>query len=201
LLLTTPNIITSYNKAIYVFTTMMDPANTESYTWEDMRANIRDTIRHAGAREWAIKVVDTADIVSQHSTTINKEYLNAMKLAMSYFLRQPGENSSTLGMHVKFNSQYGEAVGRIWRRVIEEGDTTPTNWNGWKNFGTPKEIEEDIGDMISSNYIIIRDKNYPKSDGSIAGWTENQKTSSHRIYHDFDMTISNLTIQYKNMYL
>jgi len=55
--------------------------------------------------------------------------------------------------------------------------------------------------MLNSNYIIIREKNHPNADGRIINWSETDRSLSHRIYHDFDVPLTNLTITYKNMYL
>jgi len=38
-------------------------------------------------------------------------------------------------------------------------------------------------------------------DGVIQQWSLNDKTSSHRFYHDMDCNISNVRIEYRNMYL
>ena len=65
------------------------------------------------------------------------------------------------------------------------------------------EATEDVGDMLRSNNIIIRDRNYPNEHGKIVHWenTIKGKTYSHRVYHDFDVPIENFQIQYRNMYL
>jgi len=83
----------------------------------------------------------------------------------------------------RFNSENGEAIGIF------------------KNASGEKTFEEDVGDMLRSNYIILRDRNHPTMDGYISGWTENDKLRSHCITHDIDGGITNLQILYKNMYL
>lgn len=62
---------------------------------------------------------------------------------------------------------------------------------------------ENVGDMLLSNYIIIRDRNYPTEAGKIKRWEEsiNGRTYSHRIYHTFNDSIYNVQIYYRNMYL
>lgn len=62
---------------------------------------------------------------------------------------------------------------------------------------------ENVGDMLLSNYIIIRDRNYPTEAGKIKRWEEsiNGRTYSHRIYHTFHDSIYNVQIYYRNMYL
>ena len=66
------------------------------------------------------------------------------------------------------------------------------------------ESVEDVGDMLESNYLTIRDRNYPDNHGKIVAWndeTEIGKTWSHKITHDLEVPISNLQIEYKYMYL
>lgn len=62
---------------------------------------------------------------------------------------------------------------------------------------------ENVGDMLLSNYIIIRDRNYPTEAGKIKHWEEtlDGRTYSHRIYHTFNDCIYNVQIYYRNMYL
>ena len=56
--------------------------------------------------------------------------------------------------------------------------------------------------MLKSNYLFIRDRNYPdKVNGSINQWTEGRKDASHRIYHDVDGGLKHIMIKYKNLYL
>ena len=64
-------------------------------------------------------------------------------------------------------------------------------------------VTEDVGDMLRSNDIIIRDRNYPTSNGKIKHWEDSEigHTYSHRIYHDMSENIENLQLWYRNMYL
>lgn len=206
--LTTPNILTSYNKAISIFKKMINITENEKYkyTWEDVRATIRDSVRHQGAREWAIKIIDFAKAQAANQDNADSAHIDSIDkiiTAMSYFLygMSNEENSySLLKMQLRFNSQYGEAIGNIsYRHPYVSSD--PAEWDDWKDFGEVKTVEEDIGDMLNSNYIIIREKNHPNADGRIINWSETDRSLSHRIYHDFDVPLTNLTITYKNMYL
>lgn len=61
--------------------------------------------------------------------------------------------------------------------------------------------EEDSGDMVISNYLKIEDRNYPNEQGYVSKWTEDHPEYSHRVYHDYDGTLSDFSIQYKYMYL
>ena len=185
---TTPNILTSFNKVIEIFEAKV----SNDYSWEDVRQSIRDEIRHRYVREWAIKIVDTmiANNMSRNSST-----LSTMRTAMSYFLRNM--SGEYYPMTFTFNSETGEAKGIFSYRTVT--NSTVSDWSTYGNLSLNQE--EDVGDMLRSNYIIIRDRNYPTATGAIQSWTVNGKEQSHRIYHDVATPLSNLSILYKNMYL
>ena len=186
---TTPNILTSYNKVIDIFNAKVIP----DYSWEDIRQSIRDEVRHKYIREWAIKIIDT---MIANNASRNNSIKNTMISNMSYFLKD--SNGDLFPMTFTFNSETGEATGAFKYRQISGG--TPSDWS---SYGTipEKNQEEDVGDMLRSNYIIIRDRNYPTENGAIVSWEVNGKTQSHRIYHDVEVPLYNLSILYKNMYL
>ena len=176
--LTTPNIFTSYNKVLKIFDTMIAARVNDSYkyTLEDIRANIRDQVRHQGIRQYAISLI----------TESNGRDLNTYKPLMQQCLLN--NNNEPFSVHLKFNSQYGEAIGNFTYR--KPGSTYDV-----------ENSKEDIGDMISSNYLIIRERNQPNADGRIVSWSDSNKLASHKITHNFEGGISNLIILYKNMYL
>ncbi len=188
--LTTPNILTSYNKALQIFYKML---NSTEYTWEDVRANIRDSVRHAGVRAWAIKIID---IIKDGETTSGANIIN-VKDAMLRFLTDTNNTPYTLTL--TFNSQYGKAIGKIQYNTPDANKTDLTDM--CSEYG--KIFEEDVGDMLNSNYIIIRERNYPNQYGRIVGWnnTTEGRRYSHRITHDFSTPLTNFVIYYKNMYL
>lgn len=67
-----------------------------------------------------------------------------------------------------------------------------------------QQTTEDVGDMLRSNNLIIRERNYPTSQGKVTAWsnrTEAGLTYSHRIKHDLIVPLINFQILYKNMYL
>ena len=176
--LTTPNIFTSYNKVLKIFDTMITAQVNDSYkyTLEDIRANIRDQVRHQGIRQYAISLI----------TESNGRNLDTYKQLMQKCLLD--NNNKPFSVHLKFNSQYGEAIGNFTYRK-------PSSTYAIEN------SKEDIGDMINSNYLIIRERNQPNADGRIVSWSDDNKLASHKITHNFEGGISNLIILYKNMYL
>lgn len=68
---------------------------------------------------------------------------------------------------------------------------------------TTTTVTEDVGDMLYSNYLIIKDRNYPTEYGSIAAWEDTPQghTYSHKITHDVEVPLRDLQIIYTNMYL
>ena len=179
---TTPNILTSYNKAIEIFTTKVTTSTTNS--WEDIRTMIREEVRHAAAREWAIRVID-----QKKDTSIKSSGMSAiLTSAMSTFLKNSSGNCPL--WKFTFNSETGEAIAEIYYRTVNNPNTLISS-----------PAIEDVGDMLLSNYIIIRDRNYPTANGAIVQWEAGAKTQSHRIYHDYASGLELIQIIYKNMYL
>ena len=166
---TTPNIFTSYNKAIEIFHTQ------NNMTDEDLRAKIRDNVRHSAVREWAIHVIDDSEITNN---------VEGMKL---FLQDDKGVIPSCI---FTFNSENGDALGEFKYRTI--GNTS----NVISNF-----VTEDVGDMLLSNYIIIRDRNYPTSEGVVVAWADDNKQYSHKFYHDVSGGLNAIQILYHNMYL
>ena len=213
---TLPNVFTSYNQAVHLFDTECN-SNTD---WEHLRALIRDSVRHPRAREWAIKVADYGEKYS-----INDG--GRLGTCMSYFIRYNGIQTASDGftpipyptypMTVTFNSETGKATGLFFYRLVT--NSLPETDNEWATYGNcpskykPNEslsnfassaVEEDVGDMLLTNHLIIRDRNYPTKYGKIEGWdgtTIEGKQYSHRITHDVPQGLVNFMLAYRNMYL
>ena len=197
---TTPNIYTSYNQAVEILAGISISNQSGVQTdWVAARENIREKVRHAYVRQWANKVIDYAE---------DKSGLNNSDLTtyMSYFLQTnttTAQDAEYYSMTCIFNSETGEAIGKFKYRKVN--NSVPENAAGWVTYGTFFEentyAEEDIGDMIRSNYLVIRDRNYPTSMGRISRYTTAHKDYSHYIKHNFAVPLENLIITYKNMYL
>ena len=67
------------------------------------------------------------------------------------------------------------------------------------------QAQEDVSDMIKSNYLIIKDRNHPdESTGTIIAWrdvSDYTRTYTHKLEHDVAGGLQNLYLKYKNMYL
>ena len=180
---TTPNILTSFNKVIEIFDTYFNNRNS----WEDIRAKLREDVRHPKVREWAIYVLGNAQ-GNNNNTAVASTNVTNLKSNMSNFLK----NSSGIVQDIEFtfNSETGSATGKFKYRLVS---------NQTNVISTP--VEEDVGDMLRSNYIILRDRNVPTADGYVKEWEVNEKQCSHRIYHNLPNEVRNISILYKNMYL
>lgn len=201
---TTPNIFTSYNKVIKIFIDMVNH-NNPSYTWEDIRKKIRDDVRHPLIRAWANKIIEsiTDEFVSNATANIQQ-----MCRYMSYLFYE--YNTDEQLYHItpvtfSFNSATGESKGIFRHRIISGTFPDFTESGDWLSYNHTNltNITEDVGDMLKSNYIILQDRNYPTSDGKVLKW-ENKPSklrNSHMFKHDCDVSLSNISILYKNMYL
>lgn len=212
---TTPNIYTSYNKIIEIFKKTCG----STYTLKDISDMIREQIYHAGARKWAIKVIDhminnSANAEASYPTSAD---CATMVTLMSYFLRDSSGN--IMPATFTFNSETGEAIGQLKYRNSDFEFVTQSNESNseeeeesenqqvvdpWTTYGYDNNTilhTENVGDMLRSNYIIIQDRNYATDDWGVVEWSEENPTACHKITHDVATPLSNFSILYKNMYL
>ena len=196
---TTPNIFTSYNKVIKLFIDMIN--HNPAYTWEDIRKKIRDNVRHPVIRAWANKIIegitDDTSIAATGDATL-----------LASRMKQLFTNSSGIVQNASFifNSQTGMAKGTFTYRSVPEINAPDIySDESWASYGATNLVTatEDVGDMLRSNYIIIRDRNYPTSEGKVEKWqnVDGKRQYSHMIKHDCEVELLNLSILYKNMYL
>lgn len=154
-LFTTPNILTSYNKAIKIF------YESNSFNKIDLMDKVREKVTEYYARAWAIRSINKSTSLSELREEMKKFFY-------------------TNDISFIINSKTGESVGTFNIRY--------QNNDGQE---TPLVIEENVGDMIKSNYLIIEGRDRLNSTGQIE--TFHTITSSEDL-NDF-------LIFYKNMYL
>lgn len=181
---TTPNVYTSFNKVISLF--LRNVTTTTTKSWEEVRELIRDEVRHPQVRAWANKILDD---LPTNSTNIRSAGLAAtLRQNMWNFLK---DNGTIQPVTFTFNSETGEALGTFSYQVIQNNGSTVLT-----------TVTEDVGDMLRSNYIILRDRNQPNAaHGTISAWTSGHKEYSHKLYHNCRVPLENISILYKNMYL
>ena len=185
---TTPSVYTGYNQVIKI---LHDAPSTTA--WVNVRKQIRNNVNHAAARAWANKVIDSFD-----TSTIGENRQDALD-RMKYFLLD--QNSNALPSRFIINSKTGRAIGEMKYRVPDNQETIE-NWNTYRADSLTVH-EEDVGDMIRSNYLIIEDQNQPR-DGKIVAWSnasEDTRLNSHVVRHDVSGGLKNVFIKYQNMYL
>ena len=187
---TTPSVYTGYNQVIKI---LHDAPSTTA--WVDIRKQIRNNVNHAAARAWVNKVIDSFD-----TSTIGGNRQDAIN-RMKYFLLD--QNSNALSSRFIINSKTGRAIGEMKYRVPDNQETIANDeWATYKADSLTVH-EEDVGDMIRSNYLIIEDQNQPR-DGKIVAWSnvsEDTRLNSHVVRHDVSGGLKNVFIKYQNMYL
>ena len=178
---TTPSVYTGYNQVIKIFKNMK-----VDDSWVDIRKQIRDYVNHPAARSWANQIIDTI-ATSQH-ISVEENDRTTVITGMQVFLKN--NNNEMLTASFEINCKTGKAIGKInYRNTIN---------------ANPSEHEEDVGDMIRSNYLIIEDQNQPTDNGNIVAWENSNDTTrlhSHIIKHNVENGLKNVFVKYNNMYL
>lgn len=197
---TTPNLFTSYNEAVKILREVSDKVGE---SWEIIRTLIRDNVKHFAVRAWAMKIIDFY-VLKNDSKIIGNQNVFAL---MSQFLYDT--NGEIPKVNFEFNSSTGESIGTFQYRTM-----TDTEFNFDSNLTDVQQflsatnsfdsVQEDVGDMVKSKYLIIKDRNHPDETGHIIAWSPTNdftKTYSHKLEHSIRNGIYNLFIKYKNMYL
>jgi len=86
----------------------------------------------------------------------------------------------------EFNSKTGKATAKI-PLCLQYNKSTAT------------KLEENVGDMVKSDYLIIEGKNYPNNDGYVVKRTTKNGNETYQVYAD--IALYNVDILYKYMYL
>ena len=193
--LTTPNIYSSYNQIINMFDTQIDE------TWVQIRKLIRDTVHHAIVRAWANKVIDELE---EQDDSCTDALSPLAKQKMSLLFINPDNPSETLKAKIVIDSKTGDAIGTFaYRTVGNATDNEELQEESGEHF-TVAYTQENVQDMLLSNNLIIKDRNFPDDNGTIVRWqgTNNiTKAYSHRMYHNLPVVLYNIRIIYQNLYL
>ena len=187
---TTPNILTSYNKAVKILSEGY-VANADAVA---LAKKINNEVHHAGVREWALAYINNAEIIN--STPDPQVFHDKM---ISFFKDSTGK---IVPINFSFNSKTGAAIGHFTYRKPDSALSFFSNSQDYNQFHVITSTE-DVGDMLLSNNIILRDRNYPTETGKVVRWTQTPegRKCSHRIIHDLSVPLENLQVQYRNMYL
>ena len=196
--LTTPNIYTSYNQVINIFDTKVGE------TWVLIRKLIRDTVHHANVRKWANKVIDVIINNDESNTTCTSELSITAKQYMQQMFTAPIGASATYGIkaHFAIDSKTGESIGTFFYR--DPDSDIEVNGEPAEEMAVLFKSEENVQDMLLSNNLIIKDRNFPDENGYIICWQDSNDTTrtySHRVYHNFPVSLYNVQLAYQNLYL
>ena len=158
---TTPNLLTSYNKAIEI----VSKYNSGDSIIE-LRKELRDNINHLRARAWGIAILDSfrEDINHTYCTAdgalvdgFKDNFVNLMEI----FIKDNDENTQDLIVKIDA-SKYITTVRFKCRNAtsnfltVEEAKAMPI-----------VDIEENSGDMIRNNYLLLENRNSFNSNGTI----------------------------------
>lgn len=171
---TTSSLLTGYNQAREIFSNADEDA-----TKPELLEKLRETINEHYSRAWAVKCLDVMDDKTIGDYENNGSNITIRTRLLSH-LRDFFQNSSTVTFII--NSKTGEAVGKF-------NINTSVTLNG----GVYSDVEESVGDMIRSDYLIIEGKNSLDQDGYI-DLTKCKQISSNE-------NLTNVLIFYRNMYL
>lgn len=184
---TTPSIYTAYNQAIKIFKNM-----SSSDAWADISTIIKEKVLHYHARKWALMVV--AEFQNAGLTTVDENSKNDAISFMKYFLQD--KNGNMLPASFVFNSKTGSATGYITCRKV----TNNIPSGSWADYGTEATLTENVGDMLRSSFIFLKERNLPNNSGQILAWTASNKTCTHRFYHNVENGLWDVGISYDYLY-
>lgn len=213
---TTPNIYTSYNQIIRIFDN--DELIAYGTSWATIRELIRETVWHPEVRAWANRAIDVFDdedgqgTIDKSQALINPRYTpenikTLLKDFMLYFFK-PATGSGVLPVRFTFNAKTGESFGEFQHRSSIGQSAYDKSYDdgypgiNWANYckNNVISVKENVGDMVKSKYLIIEERNYPNEDNNIVAWRQDSNYA-HRIYHNVVNGLSNIYIDYQNLYL
>lgn len=187
---TLPSIYLGYNQAISIVNNYHENAYLE-----DIRQALMIGINEYYARAWALMCIKSLEnnslYVNSTSQTITSAFIVQFKLRMKYFITSDG-NTNYLPAIFSFDSKTGKSFGQITVRVAENDQYI----NNIASYPT-RVVEENTGDMLRSNYIILKTRNYPDSRGHI---NNEQCTKISTDYPTSCGGLQDFLITYKNMY-
>lgn len=188
LLLSLPSVFYSYNQIINIF------KDESIITFGRMREKIREEVHHYYAKKWASCVLNY--IEGLYNNLENNR--NNMVELMEKFLQDKGSNSSFLSSIYYFDAENNKYIGKLGYRIA--GNIIPKQMSGWNTFGEINDIEEDISEVIHSDYITFSERNHLDNNYNVQPWKEDDPLLSYKVTHNFNVSLENFVIEYKNKY-
>lgn len=190
---TTPGIWTAYNKAIQIVKTIEN-----NVTIFELKKQFREKIRDKYVRKWAIYCLSDKDMNSTVQSVkdqiitdlkgffvpeITYETIDGVETQIVYYI---GDFS--------FNSKTGEAKGIFKYREPDDSNQVANLSLSQKSIN--KQITENVGDMVLSNYLIIDERNYLSTEENTKGLVLIENCTKITTNED----ITNFMMLYDNMY-
>ena len=166
---TTPSLLTGYNQALYI----IDKAKS-SATIIELKEAIMANVNEYYSRAWAIGCLSK----KSDNIPISDDVKTTLKDNMRSFF-----DNANLTVKFEINSKTGEAIGTFRVNTLAAGSNN-------NNFIT---IKQNVGDMICSDYLTIKGRNYLNSNHKIS------VNNCHKITSNESLT--DVLVFFKNMYL
>lgn len=170
-LFTTPSILTGYNQAMTIF------SNAEGSTAIEIFEQLREKVNERYSRAWAIACLNAENLGNAKITESSRDHL---KDQLKTFV-----NPDAL-MTFRFDSETGEAKGKFSVKILTDTEESI-------NTADYYTIEQNVGDMVLSDYLTIEGKNYLNSTGEI------ELSNCKKITSNTEL--KNVLVFFKNMYL
>lgn len=190
-----PALFLGYNQGIEIIKNMIIGESVE-----DARRALRDNVYEYHSRNWCLFCLETM-IQNQWGVNSAGAFTNGFRdyfvQCMRFFLTMKGEESQILPVTLSIDSKTGKATGRFEFRVPNLEINLPTSMDDF----IPQSaivLEENIEDMIKSDYPLIETRNFPNENGEI---TENECTVITTDYPEDECGQITVNIQYENEYL
>lgn len=188
---TTPSLYNGYNQAIEI----VDKFNTGESVL-DIETALKVGVNEYYSRAWALLCVQIlktlpAD-VNQTTLAITANFITDFHTRMRYFITSDGSNNY-YNVTFTINSKTGEVSGNFTIRA-NTSNVISTDMTSYSTI----QVEEDVGDMIRSGLIEIKDRNFPDGRGHINNLQCSAVTTDYPASYG---GLQNLLITYKNMYL
>lgn len=212
-----PTIYYSYNQILQIFDN--EDIMAEGNAWLTVRETIRDTIKDPYVRAWANKIIDVYDSAFGGIIPNLSNIRGIMKMAMEYLFLDNDEGRAFIGYFPNaemvgfpatfvFDGKTGLAKGIFTiRNPFDISHTfTPnadqsTLINEIKQYSSTIEIEQNVGDMVKSNYLILDERNVLDDAFQVQPWSDDHPDYAYLITHDLSGSLNNLHFEFKNLYL
>lgn len=186
---TLPSLYYGYNQAIKIVNSFKIGDSVV-----ELQEQLRDQIKEYYSRAWAMYAINN---IIKNNSGVNTEggLIEGFKTNFISIMRQfiiNEESHSIFPATFTFNSKTGEAIGKFIIHVADAQKNNAANEQGYNVYIA--EIEENVGDMICSDYLIIDTRN-TLLNGKI------QIDNCTKISTDYENGLNNVQIIYQNMYL